>query len=121
MTKDPANLAYALRLRCPHCGETPLLEPGSWLTFRDGCRKCNYTFEREPGYFTGASWVINYTVAGVTAAGAGALLLWQAPGVPLDLVIGIAAAVGIAVAIGFFPVAKALWMWLDHKLHPLGT
>lgn len=121
MTKDPPQLSHALRLRCPHCGKSPLLQEGSWLTFRQGCEPCGYEFEREEGYFTGASWVINYLVAGISGAGVAALMLWQAPTLSLETVIAIAAFIGISVAVAFFPIAKALWMWLDHMLHPLGT
>ncbi len=117
--KNPPKLAYALRLRCPHCGETPLLLKGSWLTFGTGCASCDYEYERETGYFSGASWVINYLVAGVSGLTIAGLLLWQMPAVGLGNVIAIAAGIGVAVA--FFPVAKALWIWLDHLLHPLGT
>ena len=119
MTPKPPRLRHALRLRCPHCGETPLLQTGSWLTFRHGCEPCGYVFEREEGYFTGASWVVNYLVSGVSGAAVAAVLLWRAPAVALEAVIGVAAAVGIGIAVAFFPVAKAIWLWADHVLHPL--
>lgn len=121
MTNAPPKLTHALRLKCPHCGNSPLLKQGSWLEFQTGCEPCGYEYEREAGYFSGASWVINYTVAGLTGLSAGALLLWLAPTLSLNMILGIASGLALVVALAFFPVGKALWIWLDHVLHPLGT
>jgi hypothetical protein len=54
-------MSNAFRLKCPPCGERPLFVPWhqvrslqDWLMPLDGCPRCGYAFEREPG-FLGAS------------------------------------------------------------------
>jgi uncharacterized protein (DUF983 family) len=60
----------AMRLRCPVCGSTPIFPPLSrtrslndWFTPLDGCPRCGYAYDREPGYFLLSIWAINYGVA----------------------------------------------------------
>ena len=57
----------AMILRCPVCGKSPIFEPllktrslRDWFTPLDGCPRCGYPYEREPGYFLASTWVINY-------------------------------------------------------------
>ena len=59
----------ALRLRCPLCGISPLFIPlfktrslRDWFTPLDGCPRCGYPYEREPGYFLMSIWAINYGI-----------------------------------------------------------
>lgn len=60
----PATAARAaLRLRCLHCGVTPVFKPwrslrslAQWFDTEPGCPACEYRFEREPGYFLMATW-----------------------------------------------------------------
>ncbi len=66
-------LRRAFLLRCPVCGIYPIFLPffhtrslHDWFTPLDGCPRCGYPYEREPGYFLVSTWVINY--------GAGSLL-----------------------------------------------
>jgi uncharacterized protein (DUF983 family) len=66
-------MANAARWRCPNCGEKPLFVPlkevrtlRDWFMPLDGCPKCGYPYEREPGYFLLSIFAINY--------GAGAML-----------------------------------------------
>jgi len=63
----------AMRLKCPVCGDKPIFLPlretrrlHDWFTPLDGCPRCGYPYEREPGYFLMSIWAINY--------GAGCLL-----------------------------------------------
>jgi len=63
----------AMRLKCPVCGDKPIFPPlretrrlRDWFTPLDGCPRCGYPYEREPGYFLLSIWAINY--------GAGCLL-----------------------------------------------
>jgi len=65
--KAAAYLWRATILRCPVCGKTPIFPPvhrvrrlSDWFTPLDGCPRCGYAFEREPGYFLMAIWAINY-------------------------------------------------------------
>lgn len=116
---QPLNLGHALRLRCPHCGQTPLRKDGAWFQFRDGCRNCHYQFEREQGYFTGAYWVMTYTVGALVGVAVAVLLLWQAPQLDVTLIAVIAGVAAGLAAFFFMPYGKALWIVLDHYLHPL--
>lgn len=59
-------------LRCPVCGTRPMFIPvrrvrnlRDWFTPLDGCPRCGYAYDREPGYFLLALWGINYGVASV--------------------------------------------------------
>lgn len=65
-----AYLGRALRLRCPVCGVSPMFPPTArtrgihdWFTPLDGCPRCGYAYDREPGYFLLSIWAINYGVA----------------------------------------------------------
>ena len=63
-----------LRMRCLYCGKTKLLKEKSWFDFGEGCNECDYRYEREAGYYTGASWLINFPVTSVLAFVLGAYL-----------------------------------------------
>lgn len=63
-------LGRALHLRCPVCGCTPIFPSlgrtrtlHDWFTPLDGCPRCGYAYDREPGYFLLSIWAINYGVA----------------------------------------------------------
>ncbi|MDX2227896.1 MAG: hypothetical protein SFY92_12495 [Verrucomicrobiae bacterium] len=58
----------ALRLLCPCCGTRPLFPPlrstrrfYDWFQPLDGCPRCGFPYEREPGYFLMATWAFSYT------------------------------------------------------------
>jgi uncharacterized protein (DUF983 family) len=62
-------MSNALRGKCPLCGERPLFVPWDqvrslrdWFMPLDGCPRCGYPFEREPGYFLLSIFAINYGV-----------------------------------------------------------
>ncbi len=53
-----AYLGRAALLRCPVCGTKPIFLPmrrvrrlDDWFAPLDGCPRCGYAYEREPGYF----------------------------------------------------------------------
>lgn len=63
-------LLRALVLRCPVCGLTPIFPPlartrslHDWFTPLDGCPRCGFAYDREPGYFLLSIWAINYGIA----------------------------------------------------------
>jgi len=65
-------LGRAMRLRCPVCGKQPVFLPlvrtrslRDWFTPLDGCPRCGYPYEREPGYFLASTWIINYGVGNI--------------------------------------------------------
>jgi hypothetical protein len=62
-------MSNAWRLKCPTCGTKPLFVPWyqvrrlqDWFMPLDGCPRCGYPFEREPGYFLLSTFAINYGV-----------------------------------------------------------
>ena len=65
-------LGRALILSCPVCGKSPIFPPlhctrtlRDWFTPLDGCPRCGYPYEREPGYFLVSVWIINYGAGSV--------------------------------------------------------
>jgi uncharacterized protein (DUF983 family) len=64
------------RLRCPECGISPLFPPASrvesisdWFTMLPGCPRCGYAYDREPGYFLFALWMINFAIVAIVGSG----------------------------------------------------
>jgi|SRR5271165_268103 len=62
-------MSNALALKCPTCGERPMFIPWhqvrslrDWFMPLDGCPRCGYPFEREPGYFLMPIFAVNYGV-----------------------------------------------------------
>ena len=58
--------------KCPVCGTRPIyISLGrvrslhDWFTPLDGCPRCGYAYDREPGYFLLAQWGIGYGVSAV--------------------------------------------------------
>lgn len=110
---------HILHLKCPRCGITPLQEKGCWFKFREGCPKCDYSYDREPGYFWGAAWIISYTAASLAAFAVAIPLLIYYPEVD-GLFIAAAAVTPILPVVGLMhPYSRAAWMWFDHYFHPL--
>lgn len=75
--KQPSALKkawlYFLRssqLKCPVCGISPMFRPvrevrslTGWFETLPGCPRCNYAYDREPGYFMLPLWSLDYGVA----------------------------------------------------------
>jgi uncharacterized protein (DUF983 family) len=116
MPKISLKSAYfTLKLQCPYCGQTPLQK--SWLAFAQGCPKCQYAFEREVGYYTGASQMVLFPavigfgiICGVMGYSFGLKGLWLAAISSIAMVVS---------ALVFFPWSQALWLLMDHFFHPL--
>lgn len=58
---------HCAQLKCPNCGDAKVFEaqPDKFLAFpvmNHKCPKCDYKFDREPGYFLGAMFV-SYALA----------------------------------------------------------
>ena len=58
--------------KCPVCGTKPVFLPLSatrslddWFTPLDGCPRCGYAYDREPGYFLWSVWALGYIVSAV--------------------------------------------------------
>jgi uncharacterized protein (DUF983 family) len=120
-------LGRALRLMCPVCGKSPLFPTlrqtrswFDWFTPHDGCPRCGYAYEREPGYFLLAIWAVNYTVSAVLGLG---LYL----GLTLNFALSKRALVlWVVIPVGLFSLlfarhAKALFLAFDHFCDPAKT
>lgn len=121
------GLQYTWRatlLRCPVCGAKPIFKPMAqvrnfhdWFTPLDGCPRCGYAFDREPGYFLMAVWGVNYGVVALVGLSAYVLaerfatlsvwqmILWVALPMPLMQFL-------------FARHAKAYFLALDHFFDP---
>jgi uncharacterized protein (DUF983 family) len=117
----------ALRLRCPVCGQAPIFPPlrrtrtlYDWFTPQDGCPRCGYAFEREPGYFLLAIWAVNYTVSATLGLLLYAALTWWFVLSPLALVFWIVTPVALF-SVAFARHAKALFIAFDHFWDPAKT
>ncbi|MFW7378590.1 MAG: hypothetical protein ACOH5I_07285 [Oligoflexus sp.] len=113
------KLAPVFMLRCPYCAKEPLRQKGSWFEFAEGCCRCRYRYERELGYYTGASWMINFPITASLAfllvvALVAADLALKSTHIAMIVTIFI-----FAVGILIFPYAQALWLYLEHRIRPL--
>lgn len=63
--------------------------------------------------------MITYTVAALSAMIAGGLMVWKYSDQGDFVVAGIPAAIGGLMAVLFIPYGRAVWMYVDHHLHPL--
>jgi uncharacterized protein (DUF983 family) len=113
--RDVVTLFWrATLLRCPRCGKAPLFR-GGYTTYRR-CTFCQWRFEREEGYWTGAM-AINLVVADfVIAAVVIPLAIAGTPVIPL---LALAFPLPILLPIVFYRHAKAYWIALDFLIHPV--
>jgi hypothetical protein len=124
IAKAGAYLARATRLQCPVCGRTPIF-PRAWTVRRamdwfvpfDGCPRCGYAFEREPGYFLMAVWTLNAGFASLLGMGVYFMLAAVAE---LGWEVAAPVALGTVVASNLLLVrhAKAYYIAVDHLLDP---
>lgn len=111
-------------LRCPVCGKHPIFTPAlrtrslqDWFSPLDGCPRCGYPYEREPGYFLASTWMINY--------GAGSMLgisIYVILDFTMHLSIGLLLA-AVLIPIGLFNFffarhSKSLFIAIDHLSDP---
>lgn len=119
--KQKPFLRAVFLLRCPRCARYPLRRPRTWFQFNVGCQNCGYRYERESGYFWGAAWMINYPLVGIIAMISVAFMLQtnlKIRGLRLAAVVSLIVAVA---ALLLYPFARALWMYLDQRIHPLNA
>ena len=59
--KEENLLIKILKERCPNCGKGEVFKKKSSIfelpVMNDKCEKCQYYFDREPGYFLGAMYI----------------------------------------------------------------
>lgn len=117
-------LARALRLRCPHCGRSPLFPPlrqtrslQAWFAPLDGCPRCGYPYEREIGYFLLAIWAVNYGFSALLALGLYLTLEVLADLTTAELLVAVMIPPAIF-SLLFARHAKALFLAFDHFFDP---
>lgn len=117
-------LGRALRLRCPECGVSPVFVPlrrtrslRDWFTPLDGCPRCGYAYEREPGYFLLATWGVHYFFVAGFGLVLGLVLLRVLP-LNVWVVCAITAVPTVAFGFLFARHAKAIYLAADHFYDP---
>jgi uncharacterized protein (DUF983 family) len=111
-------MGRAFRLRCPNCGNAPVLKP--WATVLPQCASCGFRFTRSnDSYFSGAM-LANLAVAeGLFAGVFGIALIVSWPEVPWDTLTW-AMPLGIAIAPALLlPFAKVAWLTFDVAFRPV--
>src|SRR5271165_2698789 len=104
----------ALRIRCARCGKGRLFSRGFHMYER--CTYCNWVFEREEGYWTGAMAINLVVTELIVAMGVIPPAVMQAPMVPL-IAVGVLATILIPILL--YRHSKSFWMALDFVIHPV--
>lgn len=80
---------------------------------KERCDRCGFRFEREPGYWVGAT-IINTTVIFATFLTSFVLGLWLTwPDVPWTGLLIALGAVNVVFPILFYPMSKTIWSALE--------
>lgn len=111
-------LGRAVRLRCPNCGQSPVL--ASWGKVNHRCATCHFRFERSSdSYFTGAMFFNLITAEFLFAVGFTTAILLTWPNIDWD-VITYGAAIGMALTpIILYPFSKVLYLTVDVFMRPV--
>ncbi|MBS0658301.1 MAG: hypothetical protein JSR82_08675 [Verrucomicrobia bacterium] len=117
-------LFRALRLRCPHCGRSPLFIPlrqtrslRDWFTPLDGCPRCGYPYERELGYFLMAIWAVGYGFSALFGISI-YLALEFTTDLPMSQLLPAVMIPPVVFAVLFARHAKSLFLAFDHFFDP---
>ena len=110
-------LRRGLRQRCPVCGRGKVFS--GWFKTYERCPVCNFAYEREPGYYTGAM-AVNLVVTELLIA-AIAIPLAVIQSVPVVILIALGVTLAFLLPLLFYRPTKCLWMSLDHFLHPVSS
>lgn len=78
-------------------------------------------FEREEGYYTGASWMVTFPAVGLLGFGMAGFMLGFVPSLDWMLVVTVTSVAMIAFGAWFTPYSFASWLWMEHRLHPLNV
>lgn len=106
----------ALRRRCPNCGADAF---DSYFTMKERCQGCGLYFEREPGYWVGAT-IINTTVIFATfilVFVLGLVATW--PDVPWTALLIVLLVVNGLIPVAFYPISKTIWSAMEMGWNPL--
>ena len=110
------NLVSALVLKCPYCRSNSLNK--SYFVFKKTCDNCLYPIEREEGYWSGASWLVNFPITS-TLSFILVVALMAKTDLNEEIIAGLVAAFVFIFGALIFPFCQAFYMWLDHKMKPL--
>ncbi len=110
-------LRRGLRQRCPVCGRGKIFK--GWIKTYERCPVCNYAYEREPGYYTGAI-AVNLAVSELLIA-AIAVPLAASQSVSLTVLILLGCTLPFLLPLLFYRPTKSLWMSFDHFVHPASS
>jgi uncharacterized protein (DUF983 family) len=124
MTAEPhhsrrvtALFSRALRLRCPHCGGSPIFV--SWSRLVPNCPVCGLGLERgEEGYWLGAYFFNLVAMEMVFSVWVLGFLLWTWPNPPWELFQETTIALMVVVPVVFFPYSKTLFLAFDLLVRP---
>jgi len=112
------QFGYALVLRCPRCGQAPVLS--GWFSVRPSCTACHFRFDRgESGYFMGAG-CLNLVIAELVFAFGllvTVVLTWPDP--PWNGMLFVGIPLMIAVPMLSFPHSRTLWIAFDLTFRPV--
>src|SRR5438309_7917208 len=110
-------LKRGLRQRCPVCGRGKIFA-GFFKTY-ERCPVCNFAYEREPGYYTGAM-AVNLVVSELLIAVI-AVPLAASQSVSLTVLIVLGCTLPFLFPLLFYRPTKSLWMSFDHFIHPVSS
>lgn len=110
-------LRRGLHQRCPVCGRGKIFK--GWIKTYERCPVCNFVYEREPGYYTGAI-AINLVVSELLIALI-AVPLAASQSVSLTVLIVLGCTLPLLLPLLFYRPTKSLWMSFDHFIHPVGS
>lgn len=110
------TVVNVLKEKCPNCKKDNIFKSkGNFLLFRipkmnERCQKCNFKFEKEPGFFFGAMYV-SYALA-VAQMIACFIIFWVLLDLSPLVVFFIIAFVVMASMTFNFRVSRAIWIYL---------
>lgn len=114
-TSSLVLLGRGLRQLCPVCGKGKIFQ-GVFKTY-ERCPVCNFAFEREPGYYTGAIAANLILTELVLTAVAVPVAASRAVSIPVMIVLG--ATLPILLPLLCYRPTKSIWMSFDHIVHPV--
>ncbi len=111
-------LKRALLLRCPRCGKGKVFR--RWFTTYERCSVCQFVFEREEGFYTGAMAVNLIVSELLITAFVIPFSLWAAlnPGVPFIPLLIVLSPLPVLLPFLFFRHTKSLWIGMVYWLDP---
>jgi uncharacterized protein (DUF983 family) len=112
-----ALFTRALRLRCPHCGGSPIFV--TWSHLVPNCPVCGLGLERgEHGYWLGAYFFNLMAVETVFSVWVVAFLWLTWPNPPWEVFQAATLGLMLVVPFVFFPLSKTLFLAFDLWMRP---